>query len=342
MKVISSKILFSKTENRNNSMNIKNNNQNTLERTPLMDSLNFTGAGTVFRSEFVNKFLKGNAFDNILYSFNFAKYESYGLPLKYSRRKFVRATEAALEGLPENRQNEVLNKFGLYRGEKDLEGVPTIPTEIDNSPEFSAISKSLKQLTRKNEADTHHSQLKEMINTILEGFPEFTSIIGKKQHVTHIYSVDIHSLKLLQSCMNNPKYQKLSEDGKVVLKFTTLLHDFGKMGSVITPGHAAMSKVYAEKILKEFPLREDLKQRILLHVENHHWFENYNNGYTSAIDVCNLFKTKEDLEIAKMLAKGDFENVNPTFHLKRMVRGELITQAEFDKIFAKKTDPISI
>lgn len=339
---LTNQMFLHQIDNRNNSMNIKNNKLNTLERTPAADNVNFTGAPTGLQSEFINKVLKGNTFDNILSSFNFARYEDYGIPLKYSRRKFVREVQASIGNLHDTKQNSLLEKFGLYKGPKDIEGVPIIPKEIENTPEFLSIARSINNLTVGNEMETRHRHVKPLIDTILNGFPEFTSIIGKKQHGTHIYSVDIHSLKLLQSAMQNPKYEKLSDDSKAVLKFTTLLHDFGKQGGVITPGHAAQSKVYAEKILTDFPLPDTLKQRILLHVENHHWFENYNRGFISADDVCNIYNTKEDLEIAKILAKGDFENVNPEFHLNRMVSGKTITQQEFDNIFAKAIDKIQV
>lgn len=322
-------------------MNTQNSAINTLERTPAADSVSFTGGASKLQLDFIDKFLKGKdkTFERVLTTFDFARYEDYGIPLKYSRRRFVREVNAALENLPDKKQNEILNKFGLYRGQKDLEGVVRIPQEDENSTVFKTVKECAGRLLN-NETDTRRHGLKTVMDTVLKGFPEFTSIIGKKQHGTHIYSVDIHSLKLLQSSMNNPAYKNLSDEGKEVLKFTALLHDFGKQGGVITPGHAAQSKVYAEAILKNFPIKNELKERILTQVENHHWFEGYNRNIISESDVREIFKTKEDLQIAKIMAKADFENVNPEFHLMRMVSGKEISQQEFDKLFAKKVSHI--
>ena len=164
--------------------------------------------------------------------------------------------------------------------------------------------------------------------------------IGKVQHGTHIYSVDVHSLKVLQSAMNNPEYAKLSNESKEVLKLTALIHDFGKKGNIVTPGHAIESRREAELLLKNYDFPQNIKDRVLNQVENHHWFERYNLGKANAQDIREIFKTPEDLKIAKMLAKGDFESVNPQFHLQRMVPNRILTQEEFDTVFAKKMSEI--
>ena len=161
-------------------------------------------------------------------------------------------------------------------------------------------------------------------------------ITGKVQHGTHIYSVDVPSLLVLQKSMKNPAYAALSDESKEVLKLTALLHDFGKKGKVITTGHAAISKNYAQSFIDNYNLSPEVKERVLNQVKNLHWFESYNKGLLDAKGVINIFKTQEDLEIAKILAKSDFESVNPDFHLFRMNPNKILTRSEFDAEFAAK------
>ena len=78
---------------------------------------------------------------------------------------------------------------------------------------------------------------------------------------------------------------------------------------------------------------QDVKNRILNLIENHHWFEAYNKGHMSPDEFAKIFPTWEDRVIAMILAKADFESVNPTFHLKRLIDGRTLTQEQFEKSF---------
>jgi hypothetical protein len=111
------------------------------------------------------------------------------------------------------------------------------------------------------------------------------------------------------------------------------MHDFGKMGGVITPEHAMTSRVYAERILTEHGISQNIKERVLNQIEHHHWFEAYNTGRMNAREFGRTFKTEEDRQIAIMLAKGDFESVNSTFHLDRLKSGQSLSAEEYDATF---------
>lgn len=50
-------------------------------------------------------------------------------------------------------------------------------------------------------------------------------------------------------------------------------------------------------------------------------------------EFAKIFPTWEDRVIAMILAKADFESVNPTFHLKRLIDGRTLTQEQFEKSF---------
>ena len=128
-------------------------------------------------------------------------------------------------------------------------------------------------------------------------------MIGKPQHGTHIYSIDIHTLELFKKALNNPSYACLSAEGKEVLQHAAIMHDYGKMGHIKSPGHAKLSRAYAEKVLASNDnIPQDVKNRILNLIENHHWFEAYNKGYMSPDEFAKIFPTWEDRVIAMILA----------------------------------------
>ena len=291
-----------------------------------------------YADDFVSNFLKGRnpEIDKIILSLDFSRYAKGGIPLKYSRNQFLQDINDVIKNLDPKRQDEVLKQFNLQKGYGDIDGIPVLSGKIDNSAESQKIKQLIENFYYKNETTFPNTSVKNAFDEIIKGFPEFNMITGKVQHGTHIYSVDVHSLLVLQKSMKNPAYAALSDESKEVLKLTALLHDFGKKGKVITTGHAAISKNYAQSFIDNYNLSPEVKERVLNQVENHHWFESYNKGMLDAQGVKNIFKTQEDLEIAKILAKSDFESVNPDFHLFMMNPYKILTQSEFDAEFAAK------
>ena len=286
----------------------------------------------------LNTFLDGSntEIEKVFRTFDFGQYGREGLPLKYPRKQFIQDIAQTLADTPIDEQKHVLSKFNLKIGYGDIDGIPNLAVgECKTTPQ-KQIKELIEKFYRQNKTTVKDTSVKQALDSVVKDFPEFNMTIGKVQHPTHIYSVDIHSLKVLQSAMNNPLYKNLSPEGKEVLKLTALMHDFGKKGNMITPGHAIDSRKEAELLLHNYNFSQKIKERVLNQIEHHHWFEKYNTGQINADDVIKIFKTEEDLNIAKMLAKGDFEGVHPMFHLKRMNPQKILTQAEFDKEFASK------
>ena len=116
------------------------------------------------------------------------------------------------------------------------------------------------------------------------------------------------------------------------------MHDFGKKGNVITKGHAQISEDIVKNLLKHRNLDEEEKNRIIKQVKNHHWFEGYNKKWLNKEDILKIFDTKEDLTIAKILAKSDLEAISSTFHRKILIPNKVLTQKEFDNEYKKIID----
>lgn len=303
---------------------------------------------TPFESQklFVENFLSNNnpEIENILKTFDFAQFKKEGLPLKYSRKDFIEKIEQLIENLDKNEQNIILQHFGLMRGYEDIDGLlenkPFDKTSVSKEAKSAAklIEEEIKLFTEQNEIITGQENVDKMLTGIIRGLPEFAFFIGKKQHDTHIYSVDIHTLKVLQSAMNHPLYEELSDSSKTVLKMSILLHDFGKKGNVKDPGHAALSRAYASGILKKFPFKEELNNRIIDTINNHHWFESYNLMQTKPHEIAALCRYPEELIIYQIFAKSDFENINDVFHIQNS--DNVKNQTEFDEFMERKMAPI--
>ncbi|MDR1167959.1 MAG: hypothetical protein LBK53_03595 [Heliobacteriaceae bacterium] len=284
--------------------------------------------------------------ETVLKEFDFSQFGKEGIPLKYSRDNFVNDINNLVKDLPIDRQNKLLNYFGLTYSEKGIEGLWNNKSIDDSgfSHKMKVIAEKVKtkieDFTIKNEVDDliiYDPAAGELLNSLVKGCPEFTSTIGKQQHGTHAYSVDIHTLKVLQSAVNDPLYKSLSDQDKTILKMSILLHDLGKTEGVVDTGHAKLSSDYTFSILDKFNLPTRVKDRIVDIVDNHHWFESFNKGWVSAEEVAVRCRRPEDFIIYQIFSKSDFANVNDNFHLNMT---GCKTQAEFDEFMFNKMQPI--
>ena len=279
--------------------------------------------------------------EKILQEFDFAQFGKEGLPLRYSRNEFNSKVEALLKDLPQDEVDILLKHFGLEKGTAGFDGLPNNRVfdnkEVSKKAQQAAqrIQHEIENFTVNNEVMIADREVKEVFDGLIKGFPEFTSIVGKQQHGQHIYSVDIHTLKVLQSAMNDPLYKTLSDQDKTIMKYAILLHDLGKKGGVVDKGHAGLSADYTWSILDRYPFPPVMKDRIIDIVDNHHWFEAYNQNTATAENVAVRCRRPEDLKIYEIFSKADFENVNPTFHLGDK-SGGATTKAEFDAYMQSK------
>ena len=302
---------------------------------------------------FLSAFLSNNnsVKENILKTHDFSQYGKEGIPLKYSRKDFCKNINTIISELTEDEQNILLKHFGLKKGQNYTDGTVSYDgilnnikyennnarTEVQNAG--NKISEEIEKFTVKNESLFKDAELKKIFDAIIKGFPEFTEIIGKEQHNAHEYSVDIHTLKVLQDSMNNPLYSTLSDKDKTILKMSVLLHDIGKPGGIRDDAHANTSAYYTDGILEKFKFPTDVKDRITDIIQNHHWFGSYNMGLSSVEDVAVRCRYPEDFKIYQIMAKADLENVNKYFHLGN-ISGGATNQAEFDKYIEDKMKPI--
>lgn len=300
-----------------------------IENVPTEDRNYTLGQKMITRRDFIKKFeqileqMDETKYDNILDLMNNAKLQAI--------KEFDAGVDiASLLGY----QRTTLGFEGLLNT-RDLSNLELKPQE------FAIAQKMIKEIedfTKFNRVADNvplPNETKNFLNSILKGIPEFAAYFSKPQHSGTKYSLDVHILKVLQDSLKDPDYAQLGDQDKIVLKFATLLHDIGKryLGSSSDTGHAALSSEYVYSILDRFKLSDDMKDRIISIVENHHWFKDFNNGVLNENTVATLARRPQDWLIYKIMAKADLVNVSEDFaigHVKGATTINDLSQA-FDK-----------
>ncbi len=244
------------------------------------------------------------------------EFEINKIPLKYSREEFLSDINTFSE--------EEWRKCGITKGIDGFDGL----LQINQASKINAFVERFLN----NKTTFESPFLKEYFDNILKEIPEFVGIIGKLQHKTHAYAIDIHTIKTLQSAYKDPIYETLTAENKGILKYAILLHDIGKKGGIIDHGHEFVSAEYAERILKPSPI----KSKIIADIKNHEWFKDYCQNAISAQEV---LKRCHSPEISMIMAKADLANVNPEFHYYCT---KTSTPQEFDKFMDKKFSEVFV
>jgi len=293
--------------------------------------------------------------------------EDVKLDLAYPRDKFKSDIEEKLSNLSDKDRKIVTNYFG-FEIKKDetgfikMSGYP-VDNNQDNSeynyqinqaiedirPLIKAFSEENKILPNK----TFSPELVKDLNNITHAFPELFTIIGTKQHDTHSYTVDIHTLNVLQNIMKNPKYQYLPEDDKRTLQTVALFHDLTKMESVIDKTHPAYSAYDAYHITQKLEMPEKQNLQIYQLIRNHDFLEHFNKRIylpdgsfrlptdlekeNTAKNYAFELKYGNNLKMASILTEADLKSVSRDGYFYKKFGPDL---APAEKKIAKYIDNI--
>ncbi len=287
-------------------------------------------------------------------NFDLSRYETTGLPLKYSRQEFTQNLKNLVNEMKIEDQNAILKKFNIqliYTVEGfELEDIPKIPQNNElKTPLDRAVKAEIERFTQENEFVIDNPEVKVFLDDFIKIAPEFLFTVGKKQHGTHVYTLDVHTLKVLQNAIKHSEYKNLSSEDKMVLNTAILLHDIGKRyidEKTADEDHAGRSYSFAIGLLDRFNLSSDIKQRVVKLIENHEFYKQYNDAYksfkneeelnaqskqeceeygwsyTPKTDYKNNFDmqvrytagkfvNRQDLTLAKLLTYADLKSVNP-------------------------------
>ena len=243
-----------------------------------------------------------------------------GVPLKYSRNDFLKDFEKYCKDFNKD-ENKEAEKLGIklvrgYKGEiEGYDGFININNiEFENVDLYNIVNNFLYE----NEVTTQNEELNKQLNYIIKAFPEFINIIGKKQHDTHNYTLDIHTLLNLSNCLNNPNYYKnLNAKDKAFLKLSVIFHDITKQENRIDSNHPHKSALFAKSCIPRIIKDSDDQNRIYDIIDNHHWSKEFNTSFNQqekAAELALRFRRPNDFEIAKIMAKADLKAVSEYFY----------------------------
>ena len=237
------------------------------------------------------------------------------LELKYCRHDFIADVNRLLLGYDIEQKNAVTSRFGFVLKKSPqwltFRGYPSVRNlKEDDIKDVSEVYDCVKRFTLENEISVENNPLlSHYLNVIAGVFPEFYTIIGKIQHHTHSYSVDVHTLKVLQGIMLNRLHRNLSFEDRHVLQAAVLMHDFTKKEGEIDKSHPECSSKDAAVILSRFDISESLKKRICLIIRHHDWSERYNRGITAASEFAEILKNGNDFLMLYIMAEADLKAV---------------------------------
>ncbi|MGN0031560.1 MAG: hypothetical protein ACI37Q_06375 [Candidatus Gastranaerophilaceae bacterium] len=211
--------------------------------------------------------------------------------LLYSREKFANDVFDKIKDLPVIEQKKIFDYFsfdlekGVF-GEPKLVGYPDPAgknlkfTDLDSEETKQAIERLrpyVEKFTNGNKIFVEgNPKLEAELNKILNVFPEFATVIGKVQHHTHDFTVDVHILKVLQGVMSDSRYANLSDNDKIIMQISTILHDLTKAEGLVDKAHPADSAFDAYYIVNRLKLPREDKLKIYEIIKNHDWLEKLN------------------------------------------------------------------
>ena len=243
---------------------------------------------------------------------------NFSIELKYPRQAFISDILKILSNYNSFQQTDITGLFGFIT-DKNIDGVNTIKgypsvenlnKDDDISAVYSKIFHHVKLFTQENKVLVKDNKpLSDYLNIIVKALPEFLTVIGTIQHKTHSYSVDIHTLKVLQEVVKNQKYKNLPVEDRRVLQIAVLLHDITKKEGEIDKSHPACGAKDARFILNKLDLSAQINNKICLIIKNHDWLERYNKGLTSAIEFAHILKDENNFLMETILAEADLKAV---------------------------------
>lgn len=243
------------------------------------------------------------------------KYGKTGIPLKYPREEYVKKLNQILSTVPTSDKENILKKMDIELIEdlNGFNGLLQIHKLNSNDKTEKEILEETQKFLLQNEVITENEDINKKLNILIKAIPEFLNVVGKKQHQIHQYTVDCHTLKVLEETLKHPKFETLTPQNKILLQLAVIFHDFGKDEGVVDSGHEIKSAHLTNGILKKFNLSEEKKDIITEFVKNHDWFAKLQKGISKS-EIAIMFKNPQELEMAEIFANSDLLGVSKECH----------------------------
>ena len=251
------------------------------------------------------------------------KNPNFKLLTEYPRDEFINDIYKLVKYMDENERNKVFDYFcfEIYEAKDGSTAMAGYPAIINNGEKLATIDNPqtkeiiqqikayVKRFTQGNkiipDGRLINEEIAQELNNILDVLPELHTIIGKKQHKTHDYTVDVHTLAVLQECIKNPEFESLTKEEKQTLVLSVLLHDITKEEKEIDKSHPQTGAYDAYFIVKKINLPQKQQEEIYQLIKNHDFLEHC-NGKIYDYTIKDKRQLTED-EQSKVIKKYAYE-----------------------------------
>lgn len=272
--------------------------------------------------------------------------------LEYPRTEFINNVLEKTAGMNELEQNKVFDYFGFdikqdNDGNLQMHGYPAninrgsklAEIKNENTKKFIEEVRPLvdKFTTNNNVTIEGKPEITKQINDILELFPELRTTIDKKQHKTHDFTVDVHTLKVLQGIMADTRYNELSKKDQQLLCISALLHDLTKLENSVDKTHPMYSAYDSYYLLNKMDMSEVDKTKVYKLIKNHEWLERY-NGKVKTGPHTYRDKTQKEKEIATKDIAFDLKDGNNFELASILTKADMKAVKETDEFFDRFSD----
>jgi len=151
----------------------------------------------------------------------------------------------------------------------------------------------------------------ELICLITKNIPEWQRLLGCRQHCTHDYCLDIHTLSVLKRVKEFEEFKKLENYDKLILLYSALLHDIEKTENQVDPEHPVKGSKKSSSILFRLGFDEEFINSVYLLVNYHQVLGLMASDKISFSDedLVKIFKNPKILELQTMLSIADIKSV---------------------------------
>lgn len=152
---------------------------------------------------------------------------------------------------------------------------------------------------------------RKFFNLLLNNFFEWKKIIGRKQHLTHDYTLDIHMLCVVQKIRADERYQKLTEINRLKILYLAILHDIEKLENTVDPQHPVNSAQTVLKVLYRLGFEEFFINDVCNLIKNHQilGLMAADRINFSEKEIVETFKNIELFELFMIFSKADIQSV---------------------------------
>ncbi|MDD3419335.1 MAG: hypothetical protein PHE78_01905 [Candidatus Gastranaerophilales bacterium] len=207
--------------------------------------------------------------------------DKVNIGLKIPRKKVVNAFLYKTKKMDEEQKKQLFSHFGFELDGTKMIGYPVIKNQVSDKIKdpivlgaINKLSPLVQEFSLNNQVIIPESkQLAEHLNNISKAVPQFLSIIGNKQHKTHSYTVDQHSLRVLQNVVKSDSWGTFNLSDKKVLILGGLFHDITKKERTKDKTHPAQSAFDTYFLTSKLGLSDKEQSNLFTLIDSHDWLE---------------------------------------------------------------------